>query len=503
MKLSDLTPEQWYGRLNTRRLVQRRNALGWWQYLDLEQPLVYVARILREQGDRFPPLLINWAELVLASVEERLILETFLLEQDVGQTDPGAAGVGAVPAERELAPVDDLDEVWQRNDLDELAPEVHFASMVSGQAFTMVGPGQDDVPLITIEYEDQVAVELDPLYGQPIAGLKVWREDGTLGGDELGALYLKGGKGWNFVNGKLDSPIELGKWATVIDEDPRLPSVPFVPMLTNRRRGCGKSDLVSLKPLLDGANQIATNMMAAAEHHAVSRKWIIGATQKDFVDDDGNEIPLWKIAMGDVWGIPHRKQENRGETPQEVKVGQFPASDLRNFIEVIKMLATLSGSLYGLPPGYMGYTSDNPPSAESILYSLDRLVRRTEKRQLWYGGGWERTNRIAWAIMDRDPRELTRLESKWRDAATPTRASAMDAAQKGVASGILDVEQAWVDLNYSQQTIRGLRRRRLERGQQVDVSLRQLDQLPVTPTTLPGLPAAGAGTANGAPVLRS
>jgi hypothetical protein len=58
MKLSDFTPEQWYARLNTRRLAQRTACLRWWQYVDLEQPLVYVARILAEQDDRFPALLL-------------------------------------------------------------------------------------------------------------------------------------------------------------------------------------------------------------------------------------------------------------------------------------------------------------------------------------------------------------------------------------------------------------------------------------------------------------
>lgn len=474
MKLSDLTPEDWYLRLNSRRMVQRTAALRWWQYVDNEQPLVYVARILAEQGDRFPPLLINWSELVLESVEERLILEAFL-----------QAGSDS--------PVDELTDLWQANDLDEYSSEAHMAAMTSGQHFVSIGPGDGDLPLITIDYEDEVAVELDPRTRQPVAALKVWREDGTLGGDVMGALHLWGGRSWEFVNGNRENFVEL-EWAKPLEDDHTLPSVPVVPMLTKPRRGTGRSDLVSMKPLVDSANQFATNMMAAGEHHAVGRKWIVGATQKDFVDENGNEIPLWKIAMGDVWAVPHKKQESRGEAPQPITLGQFSASDLRNFHESIKMMATLGGSLYGLPPGYMGYSSDNPPSAESILYSLDRLVRRTEKRQLWYGGTWERTARVAWAVMERNPEDLRRLESKWRNAATPTLASMMDAAQKGVTSGIIDDEQAWVDLQYSEETKRGLRQRKAARGQQANDALRNIDRLP---------PLNGAGNPelNGAPAL--
>jgi hypothetical protein len=58
-----------------------------------------------------------------------------------------------------------------------------------------------------------------------------------------------------------------------------------------------------------------------------------------------------------------------------VKLGQFTASDLRNFHELSEDDRQLAASVYGLPPNYMGYSSDNPPSAESILYSLERLIR--------------------------------------------------------------------------------------------------------------------------------
>jgi hypothetical protein len=480
VKLSDFTPEQWYGRLNAKRLRQRDKALTWWQYMDLEQPLVYVARILAEQSDRFPPLLLGWPELVVEAVEERLILEAFLLS--------GAD-----------SPVEELTEWWQGNDLDEYSSEAHTAAMTSGQQFVMVGPGDGDIPLITVEYEDQVAVEVDPRTRQPVAGLKVWQEDDG-GGDTLGALHLWGGRSYEFRNGEVENEVFLGDWAVRLEEDHTLPSVPVLPMLTGPRRGCGRSDLVAIKPLVDAANQTATNMMASIEHHAVSRKWAVGLSEKDFVDEDGNQIPLWKIATGDVWAVPFPEQQHRDQAMPEIKLGQFSQSDLRNFHESLKVIAIFAASKYGLPVNYMGYSSDNPPSAESILYSLDRLVRRTEKRQLWYGGTWERVNRIAWALMDNDPAKLRRLESKWRNAATPTLASMMDAAVKGVTAGIIDDEQAWIDLQYSEETKRGLRDRKRARGLAAAATLSAVDQIP---TTLPDTPAAPSTAVPDAPALAS
>jgi hypothetical protein len=56
---------------------------------------------------------------------------------------------------------------------------------------------------------------------------------------------------------------------------------------------------------------------------------------------------------------------------------------------------------------------------------------------------------------ENDPKQIAGLETKWRNAATPTLASKMDAAVKGVSSGIIDDEQAWIDLGYSEQTKKG------------------------------------------------
>lgn len=479
MKLSDLKPKDWYARLTARANQQYVDALKWWQYINLQQDLVYVARIISEQDNRFPALLLPWADLVTEAVIERLRLESFLSGE---------------------LPVTELVKSWNDNDLAVASDEAHRASAVSGLHFVMVGPdGPGGSPMVTTEYCDQVAVEYDPRTRQPLVGLKRWTEDFGGVAENRSVLFIPDvptvsqrspGRCRVFEfdeNGDLAELPRLGEWSQVIAADPSLPSVPFVPMLTNPIRGHGVSDLVQLKPTLDGANQIATNMMAAVEHHAVGRKWVVGATEKDFVDENGKQIPLWKVAMGDVWGIPHAKAERAGQGVPEVKVGQFAASDLRNFHESLKTLAQVAASKYGLPPLYMGYSSDNPASAEAIQFSLERLVLRAEKRQLWYGSAWERAARLQWAILGRDPAAITGLESKWRNAATPTMASKMDAAVKAVGGPVIDQEQAWNDIGYSEATKQAMRDRARQRGVTAAQSLREFDRT-VVPTEVPSAP---------------
>jgi hypothetical protein len=492
VKLSDLSPKEWYDRLASRVFWQRKEAVPWWQYMDLEQPLVYVARILLEQDDRFPPLLVPWPELVIETCIERMKLEDFLLADE--------------------NPIAELGQWWTANDMPEQSSEAWTAASVAGQHFFMIGPdGPGGMPMLTGEYNDQVAVELDPRTRQPMAGLKLWVEEESDGSrTTYGALYLpkwpgpterQFGRGQvhEFVDGKLEKSGTLEAWSATIANDPTLPSVPFVPILTKPRRGAGRSDLKPVKHLVDGCNQFATNMMAAGEHHAVGRRYAVGVSQKDFVDENGDPVPLWKVATGDVWAVPHPKRENRNENPLPVQVGQFSASDLRNFHESMKTLAQFVASKYGLPPGYMGYTSDNPPSAESILYSLERLVLRTEQHHTWYGGSAVRAGRVAWAIMDKDPAAVTGIEAKWASAATPTIASAMDAAVKGVQGGIFDNEEAWDILGFSPQRQARLRKRMGANRTDFTAAAADLRNLDVTGGT--GVnPNPAAPAVNGAPV---
>jgi hypothetical protein len=297
VKLSDLTPEELYGRLNLRRMQQRRCALDWWRYVDLEQPLVYVAQILVEQGNRFPPLMISWPELVLESVEERLILEAFLL-----------AGADS--------PNEDLMATWQANDLDENSSEAHLAAMAIGEHYIMVGPGDGDWPLVTQEYADQVAVELDPRTRQPIVGLKVWQEDEmqSLTSETFGVLYTPG-KAFELVNGEVVKETTLGPWADVLANDPTLPSIPIIPMMNKPRRGRGRSDLVAIKPLVDGANQFATNMMAARASRGVPQVGCRRVAEGLRRRERQRRSPCGRSLKGDVWAVPHPHREPQRHCP--------------------------------------------------------------------------------------------------------------------------------------------------------------------------------------------
>jgi len=82
-------------------------------------------------------------------------------------------------------------------------------------------------------------------------------------------------------------------------------------------------------------------------------------------------------------------------------------------------LARIVSSLYGLPAALLGYSTENPASAEGIKSSEARLEKRAERKQRSFGSGWEEVIRLAVRIQTgKWDKDLERLETIWRDPST-------------------------------------------------------------------------------------
>lgn len=403
--------------------VQAANAKKWIAYYEGNQPLSYLApELAREMDERIRPVIVNWPELVVDSLEERLDIEGFRL--------PGVD-----------KPDQQLYQWWQANDLDNESGQAHIEALVAGLAFVIVGAG-DDFPIITVESPEQVYCEIDPRTRKVARAIKHWCEgdvDYVTVYEPDRTVRLTRGTGSNrswALDGEVD---EHGKG-----------EVPVVPLVNRRRmmRTGGRSELESVVPISDAACKIATDMMVAAEFHAMPRRWAVNMSEDDFKDANGNPVSEWSRVAGRVWAI----EGDGGDA--EPKVGQFPEAQLSNFHQTINALAQLTASVAGLPPDFMGQSTDNPASAEARRAGLERLVKRAERRQRTFSGPWEQVMRLAylWHVGE-VPVEMAQLETVWRDAATPTRQAIADAAVKLLGARIATMRQAREDVGYSETQI--------------------------------------------------
>lgn len=444
MKLSDLTDEQWFLRLSGRRNRESQCIREWWEYYDGEQPLYYLLRLLQEQDDRFAALTINWCEKFVDSIDRRMFVEGFQL----GNSE---------------SPDDSLWSTWTRNDMSEYQSENNVASLVTKNSFVMVGPS-DEGALITVESPDSMAVEVDPKTRRVIAALKFYKSDSEATLDDRAVLHVPdfNNGGSRLVDFEVGKAVKATKqqWMSSASRLQSSPEVPVVQFPNRQRQGLGRSELRSLKPIVDAANFTATSMMASVLHHAMPRMLAINVAESLFMNDDGSvNREAVKSATGALWIVPAETDDD-GNMPDNAPVPdvkQLPASELRNFHDTLSTLARIGAGLCDLPPHSLGFgVADNPASADGIRASENDMVARVERLSIARGNGYERVMRLAMAVEGRDPSTATGLETIWRDPSTPTQAAKADAAVKTYGSGISDLHQARIDYGYSATTIKSM-----------------------------------------------
>lgn len=407
-------------RLNRKRIVHYD------AYYEGEQPLKYMAPALEaEIGHIVSQVVIEWPSMVVDAYEHRSDVEGFRFPDRKGGSEL-------------------LWDVWQASNLDEQSSEGHTESLIHGGAFIITGPGdtKGDMPLVTVEHPLQVAVRRDGATRQVRDGIKRWVDDDDV---QWVNAYMPDG-----------SRVTARKKGRYWIEDSRAPGIgrPPIAELPNRARmlrPLGKSEMARIIPLADAANKMATDMMVSGEFHAMPRRYAIGMTEDDFLDEDGSPLSVWAQIAGRLWATERTKDQ--------VEVGQFPEADLSNFHNTIRLLAQLVAQVSFLPEHYVAFTTDNPPSADSFRAGETRMLKLCERKHtVWGGRGWEESARHQLRYLDGhwDPKAW-RIETQWRNPATPTFAQMADAAVKLAGGGgrpIIPVRQAREDIGYSPEQLK-------------------------------------------------
>jgi len=382
---------------------------------------------LRSRGLAIPPqmeqlaLVVNWARVVVHELDNRLDLRGFRIASD---------------PELEAR----LWGWWKSADMEDETSPAHVEALVQGRAYIVVGPHPDDpsVPIWTVETGRCMHASIDPVTRDPVAAVRVYDYDDR-GVPQRAALYLPYETRYY---GRSDR--SGGTWLRDSVYRHGVPS-PLVAPMINRARVAdryGRSEMDDIKPLMDAACRTLMNLAGAQELMAVPQRWALGVSAEDFLDSEGNPIPVWEAYLGRIWAL-----EN-----ENAKVGQFTAADLRNFTTVVEHYMRQATVVSGLPAHYFGFTTENPASAEAIASSESRLVKNAERKQALFGGAWRRAARLAVKLMT--GRDAPDLEVLWRNAATPTLAAQTDAVVKLKSAGLIPTQAAWELMEFSpdQQT---------------------------------------------------
>lgn len=371
-------------------------------------------QIVRDLGISIPPQLkglhtvIGWPRIGVEALEQRLDLEAFRWADGSDTSD--------------------LDEIAEANDWYDEASLGHLDALTYGREYMAVGSGEGDgaPPLVTFESPLDMTMFWDARLRMATSSLRESLEDSV----RIVTLDLP--------NQKILAAEVDGGWE-VIDRD--IHNLGMVPVLrlANRQRTAdriGKSEITpEVMSITDAACRRLMGIEVAAEFFGAPQRYILGASESAFQDAEGNAKSAWDTYIGRVLAL------ERDEDGQVPTVGAFTAHDPSGQTKIIDLYARIMSSQLSVPPHMLGYTSDNPASADAIRSAEGALVKKAERRIRRFSATHRDAMRLALWVRDGEPPpKERRIEAVWRNPATPTIAAQTDAAVKMVQAGILPAD---------------------------------------------------------------
>lgn len=393
------------------------------QALQLRDAYFNGEQLVRDLGISIPPQLkslhtvIGWPRVGVESLEERLDLEAFRWADGSDSSD--------------------LDEIVDANDLLDESSLAHLDALVYGREYLAVGSGgfdSDSPPLITAESPLDMTLLWDARLRMGTAALRECAADRYIesGPEErMLVLYLP-------HQTVTCLPNASGGWEVVERDMHGLGVVPVV-RLANRQRTAdrvGKSEITpDVMSITDAACRRLMGIEVAAEFFGAPQRYILGASESAFQDAEGNAKSAWETYIGRMLAL---ERDEDGNVPE---VGQFSAHDPSGQTKIVDLYARIMASQMSVAPHVLGYSSDNPASADAIRFADNRQVKKAERRIRRLGAGWQQAMRLAlWVRGGEPPDRSRRIETVWRNPATPTLAAQVDATVKLVQAEILPAD---------------------------------------------------------------
>ena len=334
--------------------------------------------------------------------------------------------------------VDGLDLIFADNNYGVESGFGHVDALTTGVSFVTVGneDASRERQLITVESSSTATVLWDYRKRRSIAGLsQTYDDDNHL---MMETLYLENAN-IVFARNPLSREIE------VVDRDQHNMGRCFMTRLANRARPYqlnGRSEITrTVRYLTDHAVRTVLGMEVNREFYTAPQRFVLNADPADFgVTEEMSPTEKFarglSIAMGMVNIVPGRQDTTEGDP---LSVHEFKPQPPTPYIEQLKGCASLISTETGIPTSYLGFVTENPPSADAIRQEEFRLVKRSMRRHGGFGMGHKETALLCLLARDGDADTdfMRRLKCRFADPYTPTRAATADELTKMIQVGLL------------------------------------------------------------------
>ena len=337
--------------------------------------------------------------------------------------------------------MDDLgvSDVWLDNNMQVEAKNAQTSSLIHGVSYvtTTLGDTQAGEPKVLVLSRD--ALSGAGIWNARKRGLDAFLSviDRDKDGNETNmVLYLpdiyvtmtKAGKSWR---------VERRKHG--------LNRVPVEPLVykQNVGRPFGNSRISHpVMSLTDAAIRTMYRAEVGAEFYSTPQRYILGADESAFVDDDGNPVDAWQYVVSRIVALGVNESTD-SDQPIMPQVGQFPQMSQQPHLDQMRSIATLFSAETDLPVSSLGIIHDNPSSAEAIEAAERGLIIEAEATNLGYSAPWRNVGRNVYLLAneaDVVPDEFANIKPKFANPAYPSMAAQAQSVMTLVQTGVLPAD---------------------------------------------------------------
>lgn len=334
-----------------------------------------------------------------------------------------------------------INDIWQMNDLQIDADEIHRRALVYGDCYAIVWTdvnGNTTVdynsPLTTVMiYDDEnprikrFAAKLwqseDPLdYTKKTSHLNMYYPDRI-------EKYTMPGEVINIVsaNGFLPVSVVENPWG----------EVPVFHFRTSKQYG--RPEHTDAYGPQDAINKLMTTHMVTVDYQGAPQRYALGGSgnSSEFEDfdetgTDEENIGRLKNGPGELWYL-------KGVD----KVGEFAPADHKVFTEPIRDFVRSMASITSTPLHYFEKTG-SIPSGESLRTAESPLIVKVKDRQITFGSTWADMFRF---ILKMENSTEPNVQVRWKDIESIDSLDAWEVAVKKRVVGV-SLEQVLIEMGY-------------------------------------------------------
>ncbi len=345
-------------------------------------------------GDLFRAFADNFCAPIIDTLNDRLEITGFTDTQG-GDANTAAQGI------------------WDANRLDTQTAHLHQEALVEGDAYLIVWPNQQGVPILHLNRATRcLTVYDDDTPWQVEYAIKVWplRDKRVRVNmyypDRIERYITRPG-----TKGFPRDPRALQDF-TEDNEPAEIPHswgvVPVFHFANKARIGArGRSELVDAIPLNDAVNKSLADMLVGSEFVALPQRWATGvAEETDPVT--GRKLPPFQPGVERMLTT-----ENTGAS-----FGQFDPTDFKGPIDLMRAFVTHLAAVTGTPAHAFYVDQGDWPSGEALKTAEARLVARATARTRAWGPVWADAMGLAVRMLQGAGAPEGGLVTQWAPVAT-------------------------------------------------------------------------------------